>query len=105
MLALEARGGSGFLEDYPIEQYIRDGKIDSLYEGTTALQGMALFFRKIVRANGAALRRLLGEIGEFAASDSGNGRLKLERAALVRAVSDVEGTLSAMTGFLTAALD
>ncbi len=104
-LSLQTLGGSGFLQDYPIEQYIRDAKIDSLYEGTTAIQGMDLFFRKIVKDNGAALRRLLGEITEFAAAESGNGRLKLERAALARAVSDVEGMLAAMTGFLTAAMD
>jgi hypothetical protein len=104
-LSLQTLGGSGFLQDYPIEQYIRDAKIDSLYEGTTAIQGMDLFFRKIVKDNGAALRQLLGEITEFAASESGNGRLKLERAALARAASDIEGMLAAMTGFLTAAMD
>src|SRR5487761_597231 len=104
-LSLQTLGGSGFLQDYPIEQYIRDAKIDSLYEGTTAIQGMDLFFRKIIKDNGAALRRLLGEISEFAASDSGNGRLKLERAALARAVSDVDGMLAAMTGFLTGAME
>src|SRR5262249_37808691 len=47
--SLQTLGGSGFLQDYPIEQYIRDAKIDTLYEGTTAIQGMDLFFRKIVR--------------------------------------------------------
>jgi alkylation response protein AidB-like acyl-CoA dehydrogenase len=104
-LSLQTLGGSGFLQDYPIEQYIRDAKIDSLYEGTTAIQGMDLFFRKIVRDNGAALRHLLGEIAEFAAAESGNGRLKLERAALARAVTDVEGMLAAMTGFLTGVID
>jgi alkylation response protein AidB-like acyl-CoA dehydrogenase len=104
-LSLQTLGGSGFLQDYPIEQYIRDAKIDSLYEGTTAIQGMDLFFRKIVKDNGAALRQLLGEITEFAAAESGNGRLKLERAALARAVADVEGMVAAMTGFLTAAMD
>jgi len=36
--SLQTFGGSGFLQDYPIEQYIRDAKIDSLYEGTTAIQ-------------------------------------------------------------------
>jgi len=103
-LSLQTLGGSGFLQDYPIEQYIRDAKIDSLYEGTTAIQGMDLFFRKVVRDNGAALRHLLGEITEFAAAESGNGRLKLERAALARAVADVEGMLASMTGFLTKAI-
>jgi alkylation response protein AidB-like acyl-CoA dehydrogenase len=104
-LSLQTLGGSGFLQDYPIEQYIRDAKIDSLYEGTTAIQGMDLYFRKIVKDNGAALRQLLGEITGFAAAEAGNGRLKLERAALARAVSDVEGMLTAMTGFLSAAMD
>ncbi len=104
-LSLQTLGGSGFLQDYPIEQYIRDAKIDSLYEGTTAIQGMDLYFRKIVKDNGAALRQLLGEITGFAAAEAGNGRLKLERAALARAVSDVEGMLTSMTGFLSAAMD
>ena len=104
-LSLQTFGGSGFLQDYPIEQYIRDAKIDSLYEGTTAIQGLDLFFRKIVRDQGGALHHLLGEIAAFAAADGGNGRLKAERAALDRATSDVEGMLTAMTGFLTGALE
>jgi alkylation response protein AidB-like acyl-CoA dehydrogenase len=104
-LSLQTLGGSGFLQDYPIEQYIRDAKIDSLYEGTTAIQGLDLYFRKIVRDNGGALRQLLGEISEFAASESGNGRLKAEREALARGVADIEGMLAAMTGFLTAAME
>lgn len=40
--ALQTLGGSGYLLDYPIEQYIRDAKIDSLYEGTTAIQAQGL---------------------------------------------------------------
>ena len=54
-LSLQTLGGSGFLQDYPIEQYVRDAKIDSLYEGTTAIQGLDLFFRKILRNGGRAL--------------------------------------------------
>ncbi|HEY2442251.1 MAG TPA: acyl-CoA dehydrogenase [Streptosporangiaceae bacterium] len=104
-LSLQTLGGSGFLQDYPIEQYIRDAKIDSLYEGTTAIQGLDLFFRKIVRDNGGALQHLLAQVSEFAASEAGNGRLKAERAALARAVTDIEGILAAMTGFLTGAME
>ena len=78
--SLQTFGGSGFLEDYPIEQYVRDSKIDTLYEGTTAIQGMDLFFRKIVRNKGQALAHVAGEIGEFLAAEPGNGRLKVERA-------------------------
>ncbi|HEY6275556.1 MAG TPA: acyl-CoA dehydrogenase [Streptosporangiaceae bacterium] len=104
-LSLQTLGGSGFLQDYPIEQYIRDAKIDSLYEGTTAIQGLDLFFRKIIRNEGSALRALLGAITEFAASESGNGRLKPERAALARAVADIEAMVTAMTGYAMASLE
>ena len=84
-LSLQTLGGSGFLQDYPIEQYIRDAKIDSLYEGTTGIQGLDLFFRKIVKDNGRAFGALLAKVKDFAAADGGNGRLKAERAALAEA--------------------
>ncbi len=104
-LSLQTLGGSGFLQDYPIEQYIRDAKIDSLYEGTTGIQGMDLFFRKIIRDQGRAFGALLAKIKEFAAADGGNGRLKTERAALAEAAAQVEGITAAMTGFLMASLE
>src|SRR5579875_3329455 len=99
-LSLQTLGGSGFLQDYPIEQYIRDAKIDSLYEGTTGIQGMDLFFRKIIRDGGTAFNGVLAEIRAFAAKDGGNGRLKSERAALARAADDIEAMTGTMTGFL-----
>ncbi|MBV9444750.1 MAG: acyl-CoA dehydrogenase [Streptosporangiaceae bacterium] len=101
-LSLQTLGGSGFLQDYPIEQYIRDAKIDSLYEGTTGIQSLDLFFRKIVRDGGQALGQLLSAIREFAAAECGNGRLKTERAALAEAAVSVEAIVTAMTGFLMA---
>ncbi len=98
-LSLQTLGGSGFLQDYPIEQYIRDSKIDSLYEGTTGIQSLDFFFRKMVRDNGAAAKDLLAEIAAFAAAEGGNGRLKTERAALAEALAQVQGMLTAMTGY------
>jgi alkylation response protein AidB-like acyl-CoA dehydrogenase len=102
--SLQTLGGSGYLQDYPMEQYLRDAKIDSLYEGTTAIQGMDLYFRKIVRDEGRALAFLLGQVRQFAAAEGGNGRLKAERAALARAADDIEATVSAMHGFLGASV-
>jgi alkylation response protein AidB-like acyl-CoA dehydrogenase len=102
--SLQTLGGSGFLQDYPIEQYVRDSKIDSLYEGTTAIQGMDLYFRKIVRNEGKALSYLLGQVREFAAGEEGNGRLKAERAALAKAADDVDAMVAAMHGFLGASM-
>ena len=77
--SLQTFGGSGFLQDYPIEQYVRDAKIDTLYEGTTAIQGQDLFFRKIIKDQGKALGHLAEQIQAFVASEAGNGRLKEER--------------------------
>jgi alkylation response protein AidB-like acyl-CoA dehydrogenase len=104
-LSLQTLGGSGFLQDYPVEQYIRDAKIDSLYEGTTGIQSLDLFFRKIVRDNGQAFGALLGRIKDFAAAEGGNGRLKTERAALAEAAGHVEAMAGAMAGFLMGSAD
>ncbi|HVY08964.1 MAG TPA: acyl-CoA dehydrogenase [Mycobacteriales bacterium] len=103
--SLQTLGGSGFLQDYPIEQYIRDAKIDTLYEGTTAIQGMDLFFRKIVRDQGAALNGLIGQITRFIESEAGNGRLKNERELLANALGDVQGMVETMVGYLTASME
>ena len=101
--SLQTLGGSGYLQDYPIEQYIRDSKIDTLYEGTTAIQGQDFFFRKIVKDGGVALTWLAGQIQATVDGEVGNGRLKEERALLGAALSDVQGMLTAMFGHLAAA--
>jgi len=102
-LSLQTLGGSGFLQDYPIEQYLRDAKIDSIYEGTTGIQSTDLFFRKIVRDQGRALAALMTEISAFAKGDAGNGALAVERGLLDRGVEDVQAMLAAMAGYVTSA--
>src|SRR5581483_1694220 len=102
-LALQTLGGSGFLQDYPIEQYIRDSKIDSLYEGTTGIQSLDLYFRKIIKDGGKALTQLLTAINETASGDAGD--LKAERKALAEAAANTEAIATAMTGFLMASQD
>jgi len=104
-LSLQTLGGSGFLQDYPIEQYIRDSKIDSLYEGTTAIQSLDLFFRKMVRDQGATVKSLLAEVNAFATADDSDGRLKTERAAIAEGLTHIEAMLNAMTGFVIASLE
>ncbi|RDI63189.1 acyl-CoA dehydrogenase [Nocardia pseudobrasiliensis] len=101
--SLQTLGGSGFLQDYPIEQYIRDAKIDSLYEGTTAIQAQDFFFRKIARDRGVALAHVAGQIQKFIDSEAGNGRLKGERKLLATALEDVQGMAATLTGHLMAA--
>ena len=101
--SLQTFGGSGFLQDYPLEQYVRDSKIDTLYEGTTAIQSLDLVFRKIVKDQGAALTAVAGEIQEFLVAETGNGQLKDERLALGRALTEVQQILATFTGWLGAA--
>ncbi|MGH3245312.1 MAG: acyl-CoA dehydrogenase [Trebonia sp.] len=80
---LQTFGGSGYMQDYPVEQYLRDTKVDTLYEGTTAIQGLDLLSRKIVRDQGAALRDLLDEVSSTGPSAS----LGTEFALLADAVT------------------
>ncbi|MDP9115829.1 MAG: acyl-CoA dehydrogenase [Actinomycetota bacterium] len=94
--ALQTFGGSGYLQDYPLEQYIRDAKIDTLYEGTTAIQGQDFFFRKIARNKGAALGALSGEITAFLEEIADEGRLKEDRAALQKSLDDFGAMVGAM---------
>ena len=94
--SLQTLGGSGFLQEYPIEQYVRDAKIDTLYEGTTAIQGQDLFFRKIVKDQAQALGHVANEVKAFIESEAGNGRLKVERELLGEALENgqaIVGTL------------
>jgi hypothetical protein len=94
--SLQTFGGSGFLQEYPIEQYVRDAKIDTLYEGTTAIQGQDLFFRKIVKDQAQGLGFIAGEVEKFVKSEAGNGRLKIERELLAKGLEDgqaIVGTL------------
>jgi alkylation response protein AidB-like acyl-CoA dehydrogenase len=103
--ALQTFGGSGYLQDYPLEQYIRDAKIDTLYEGTTAIQGQDFFFRKIVRNRGAALGAVSAEIVEFLESIAEEGRLKEEREAVQKALENVGAMVAAMVAQLQSAQD
>jgi alkylation response protein AidB-like acyl-CoA dehydrogenase len=97
-MSLQCFGGSGYCQDYPIEQYIRDQKIDSLYEGTTHIQALDLFFRKIGRDRGATLQALVGQV--TATIDGLPAELSTEKAALTQAVSDMQAIMMTMMGKL-----
>ena len=101
--SLQTLGGSGFLQDYPIEQYIRDAKIDSLYEGTTAIQALDLFFRKVVRDRGEALAHVASQISQTI--DSSDAALKTQAAQLRTALEHVQAMTATLTGYLMAAAE
>jgi len=93
--SLQTFGGSGFTTDWPLEQYVRDAKIDTLYEGTTAIQGLDFFFRKIVRDRGRSITILGKEIAKFA---SAGGNLPDEKKALLKTLEDVQAMIGHMVG-------
>jgi acetyl-CoA dehydrogenase-like protein/acyl-CoA dehydrogenase-like protein len=103
--SLQTLGGSGFLQDYPIEQYIRDAKIDSLYEGTTAIQAQDFFFRKIARDQGRALAHVVRQITDFLDSDTARPELADGRTLLATALADLQAMAAAMTGYLLSSQD
>ena len=94
--SLQVFGGAGYTQDWPIEQYIRDQKIDSLYEGTTHIQALDLIFRKIARDNGETLMGLAGEIQATVDSADGGDALKGEKEALGKALLQLQGILGVM---------
>jgi alkylation response protein AidB-like acyl-CoA dehydrogenase len=95
-VGLQTFGGSGFLQDYPLEQYIRDAKIDTLYEGTTAIQGLDFFFRKMVRDQFKAIFHLAAQITETVKGDEGSGQLAAERELLGKALEDVQAIVGVL---------
>ncbi len=97
--SLQTFGGSGFTQDWPLEQYVRDAKIDTLYEGTTAIQGLDFFFRKIVKDGGRAIGLLGKDIGAFAAS---GGVHASEKEKLGKALADVNEMMGTLVGFAMA---
>ena len=96
--SLQCFGGSGYCQDYPIEQYIRDQKIDALYEGTTHIQALDLFFRKIGRDHGATLQALLGQIATTI--DALPAELDAEKKGLLTGLADIQAIMAAMLGKL-----
>jgi alkylation response protein AidB-like acyl-CoA dehydrogenase len=97
-VSLQCFGGSGYLADYPIEQYIRDQKIDSLYEGTTHIQALDLLLRKVGRDGGQTLRELLAEAQATLSEQAGGADLSDARTALQEALEHVQAMLMALLG-------
>ena len=60
--AIQVHGGYGFCSEYPVEQFARDCKIASIYEGTNGIQAMDLLGRKVLRSKGQSVKWLAEEI-------------------------------------------
>ncbi len=94
--AIQCLGGYGYCRDYPLEQYLRDSKIMSLYEGTNGNQSMDLMGRKMTINDGAAFHEYRAEIEKFCSDNRTHPGL----GDKVRAVAGVAGRLWEATGEL-----
>lgn len=63
---VQVHGGMGFIEETGAAQHLRDARILTIYEGTTAIQANDLMFRKTLRDQGVAVRTLIEDIRQDA---------------------------------------
>jgi alkylation response protein AidB-like acyl-CoA dehydrogenase len=107
-LAIQVLGGYGYISDYPVEQYLRDTKISSIYEGTNGIQGMDLLGRKLRIKNGMLFVTWLQEMTRTLEASKGVG-FDDEVAALEHARDDIGASAMhlmqmAMAGRIPAAM-
>ncbi|MEO8797926.1 MAG: acyl-CoA dehydrogenase [Polyangiaceae bacterium] len=97
--AIQTYGGAGYTRDYPVEQYCRDAKIYSIYEGTNHIQAMDLVGRKLGQAGGANLQRFLGDVASFVAKNGEHPKLGAEVKRLGGAQEAVGGSAMKLLGW------
>ncbi|HRS57506.1 MAG TPA: acyl-CoA dehydrogenase, partial [Desulfomonilia bacterium] len=74
--AMQCYGGYGYCSEYPIEQFMRDEKIASIYEGTNGIQALDLIGRKLGMKKGTYFMHLLGEMNSTVAQARENLQVK-----------------------------
>ncbi len=97
-MAVQVLGGYGYCQEYPVEQYLRDEKIASIYEGTNGIQQLDLLTRKLGAKNGALFTQYMEQIGSFIADNKDHATLG-EHIAVLNSAKD---TLIDVTRFVGA---
>ena len=102
-LGVQVHGGMGFIEETGAAQYMRDARIITIYEGTTAIQANDLIGRKTAKEGGKSMQQLLADIAETGSAlrASGNAQLK----AIAEALGDGIAALDEATNWLIANYD
>jgi alkylation response protein AidB-like acyl-CoA dehydrogenase len=98
--AIQTLGGAGYISDYGIEQYCRDAKIFSIYEGTNHIQAMDLVSRKLSLRGGADLKKFLVDIAKFAKRHEGHPVLKESVGDLLKAQQAVAAAVTRLSGWM-----
>jgi alkylation response protein AidB-like acyl-CoA dehydrogenase len=103
--SVQILGDVGYLKDHPLEQYVRDAKIDSLYEGTTAIQAQDFIFRKILRDKGEAFGHVTAQLTAFLEKPDARAELAVGRCRLATALADVQAMVGALAGYYAQSRD
>ncbi len=69
---MQVFGGHGFIREWGMEQYVRDARINMIYEGTNTIQSLDLLGRKVLSNQGAALKKFGAKIAALVAQEQGN---------------------------------
>jgi alkylation response protein AidB-like acyl-CoA dehydrogenase len=97
--AIQTFGGAGYLKDHPVEQYCRDSKIFSIYEGTNHIQAMDLVGRKLGQNGGANLQAFLTQVATFVAANKADATLGAAVEELGKAQEAFSGTAMRLLGW------
>ena len=90
--AMQVYGGYGYMKDYPVEQFLRDEKVHSIFEGTNGIQSLDLAGRKVLKNSGSLLNGFLEDIKKSCEKNMGHKSLAKHFGHLseaVKALSDV----------------
>jgi alkylation response protein AidB-like acyl-CoA dehydrogenase len=93
--AIQVYGGYGYTQEFPVEQFMRDCKIASIYEGTNGIQALDLVGRKLTMKRGQLLKNALKAVNEILAKVKVNFRLR----ELVRIYEEAQENLIQVTKF------
>jgi len=97
--AIQVYGGAGYLKDHPVEQYCRDSKVFSIYEGTNHIQAMDLVGRKLGQGGGAAFRTFLGEVSSFVGANQTHPAIGTDAQALGKAADALGASAMKLLGW------
>ena len=98
-MAIQTFGGAGYTKDYPVEQYCRDSKIFSIYEGTNHIQAMDLVGRKLGQNGGMHTQQLQQDISEFVVANLAHPTLGDSVKILGEALEALGGSVMRLLGW------
>ncbi len=91
---LQVFGGHGFIKEWGMEQFVRDARINMIYEGTNTIQSLDLLGRKVLGNNGATLKKFGAQVEAFIRAEMGNEAM----GEFVKPLADLGGKITQLTG-------